>query len=246
MPTSNYRTSHTAPGKGQSYETFFRDNPHRAVTWRIEQRILDTIIKENFAAAEFRMLDFACGTGRILCHLEQRASESVGVDLSQTMLDVARSKVQHSEIIEADLTRTDVLNDRKFDLITAFRFFPNAEPQLRSEAITVLARYLSPNGLLVFNNHKNSDSWLRRLVRLLGRENPKGVYMSDDEATSLVATAGLVVVKRYHVGVIPVTEKHPFLPPPVLYPLERMLSRCSVVWRLATIHIYVCRRAPNS
>ena len=74
-----------------------------------------------------------------MSYLEDRTKSAVGVDLSPSMLEVARKNKRSAEIIEADLTRSDVLGDRKFNLITAFRFFPNAEAELRSEAMQVLA-----------------------------------------------------------------------------------------------------------
>jgi ubiquinone/menaquinone biosynthesis C-methylase UbiE len=214
--------------------------------WRIEKQILDGIVSENFGQTRMRLLDFACGTGRILHHLESRASESVGIDLSPSMLEVARAKVRKSEIVEADITRTDVLQDRQFDLVTAFRFFPNAEPELRTEAMLVLKRHLSPRGVLVFNNHKNRDSSICKLARALGRGNPRETLMSAEEATDLISMAGLVVAKRYHLGVIPVTEKHPVLPSAMLNTLETFFCRCPQLWRLARYHIYVCRLPSNS
>jgi len=243
MSSTSYRESHTSTGKGASYEDSFRDNRHRAVMWRLEQQILDRIVAEHFSDGERSLLDFACGTGRILHYLERRFAESVGVDLSVTMLEVARSKVQQSQVIEADITRSDVLGDRKFDLITAFRFFPNAEPELRSDAIHALVNRLSANGLIVFNNHKHSDSSVRRLIRLLGRDRGRDVFMSAQEASGLIRSAGLVVVKRYHLGVIPVTEKRPLLPSFVLHLSEDLLSRCAPLSPLARTHIYVCKRA---
>jgi len=85
--------------------------------------ILDEILSTFYKDIKIYHLDFACGTGRILHYLAGRVSCSVGVDLSPSMIEVASRNNKTSEIIQTDITRNDVLGERKFNLITAFRFF---------------------------------------------------------------------------------------------------------------------------
>ena len=239
----DYRKSHLNPEKGASYEEHFQSNPYRAMIWQLEQQILDRILARNFKDQEVRLLDFACGTGRITRYLEGRVTEAVGVDLSPSMLRIARANSQRVEIIEADLTNSDVLGDRQFDLITAFRFFPNAQDSLRTAAMNVLVRHLAPTGYLVFNNHKNSRSCLRRLARLLKRADAKDRDMDPHAVTELTKTAGLEISRVYHLGVFPATEGHMLLPEGILRPLERTMSRCRPLRHFAQNLIYVCRHA---
>ena len=124
MLPGSYRESHLH--KGWGYHTTFSSLRYRATIWRLEQRLLFEIVRDNFPTEPPRYLDFACGTGRILGHLAPYCESALGVDVSASMLDVARRKVKRAEIIEADLTRDDRLCGQEFDLITAFRFFPNA------------------------------------------------------------------------------------------------------------------------
>jgi len=235
---ADYRHSHTAPGYGRSYDAVFRRNPHRSVIWHLERRVLDRIVQQRFEGREIRLLDFACGTGRILTHLENRVAQAVGVDVAPSMLEVARAKVRRSLIIQADLTCGDVLGDAKFDLITAFRFFPNAQAQLRREALSVLSRHLDRDGYLVFNNHQNASSLLRRLVHLLGRAPGHG--MSQAEVDDLVAGAGLRVVSTDAVGLMPFTERHPILPGPLLRMFEGAASRCGLFKGLFQDLVFTC------
>ncbi len=51
--------------------------------------------------------------------------------------------------IEADLTQNDILENRQFDLITTFRFFPNAESELRDQVMKKLVKHLDVNGLII-------------------------------------------------------------------------------------------------
>ena len=51
------------------------------------------------------------------------------------MLALARERCPHAKVILGDVTTTPGLAPGPFDLITAFRFFLNAEPTLRNEVL---------------------------------------------------------------------------------------------------------------
>ena len=240
MPT-DYRRSHISPNKGQFYHAEFTDNPYRNMVWQFEKRILDRISKTFFADGTIQHLDFACGTGRILSYMMGRADISVGVDMSPSMLEVAHKNSRTAEIIEADLTRNNVLGDRKFNLITAFRFFPNAEADLRMEAMKVLSRHLDDNGYLVFNNHKNTRSTRNRLARLFGRRGYQG--MSIAEVKALLAENGLEIMKTYHLCVFPASEKHMLLPRFLLKAIENILAAIPVFGSVGENLVFVCQRS---
>lgn len=240
---SDYRLSHLVPGKGRSYHRQFSDQPYRSLVWEHERLVLDRILAGQERRNAFRHLDFACGTGRVLKYLSDRAGVSVGVDLSPSMLEMARETVPGAEIIKVDLTREDTLGDRVFDLITAFRFFPNAQVKLREEAMEVISRHLAPGGILVFNNHKNTASLRNRLARAVGRRDFKG--MSPDEMTRLVSRKGLVVKDVFHFGILPATESRLLLPHPLLRRIEFFLARVKVFTYLGQNLIYVCQHQTN-
>jgi predicted TPR repeat methyltransferase len=234
-----YTERHKA--RGPDYDQSFSPevNPYRAMVWRLEQQALDQILREHFGNRHPAHLDFACGTGRILTHFRGHIRSATGVDVSASMMEVARRAAPDAELLEADLTQRDVLGERRFDLITAFRFFPNAEPELRRAVFSILARHLAPQGILVFNNHKNRNSLRRRISRLLKREVTRGT-ISHAEVEELVAGAGLKIVKVIPLATLPVSENHPILPVPVVEPLERWLSHVPVLTGLAQSLIYVC------
>ena len=237
----NYRESHIQAGKGKSYHAAFSDESYRNMVWQFEKGILCNILTTFYKESEIHHFDFACGTGRILSYLENRTKSTIGVDLSPSMLEVARENTKTAEIIEADLTQSDVLEDRKFNLITAFRFFPNAEANLRLEAMTVLSRHLDDNGYLVFNNHKNTGSTRNRLARLFGCRGYKGMSIVD--VKKLLAKTGLEIVKTYHLCVFPASENHGLLPLFLLRPLDALLSKCRFFKGLGENLIFVCRRS---
>src|SRR5690606_10783466 len=109
----------------RSYHARFFKNRYRSMVWEFERAFLDDVVGREFRGGPFSHLDFACGTGRILQHLRHRGTDTVGVDVSEAMLEIARSLAPDAELICSDITQGNALTDRKFDLITAFRFFPN-------------------------------------------------------------------------------------------------------------------------
>ena len=236
----DYRLSHLQKGKGRSYHATFSNCPYRKMVWQFEQGILDRILRDYCTIRPLNHLDFACGTGRIISYLAGRTSIQVGVDISPSMLDVAQQNNRTTEIIEADLTKEDVLGERKFTLITAFRFFSNAQPELRRDVMHLLSKHLEDAGYLVFNNHKNAGSARHRLYRLLNREY-QGMCM--DEVTELLSEVGLEVAGMYHLCVLPVSEAHPVFPMILLRPIESWLSRWRPLRNLGQNLIFVCRRS---
>ncbi len=236
--TSSYRQSHMT--KGACYQARFSQNPRRRLIWAIEQRILDTILDSFLSDCTVDYLDFACGTARILAHLEKRVTSSTGVDRSPEMLKIAKTRAVCSQLFQADITRETALDNAQFDLISAFRFFPNAEPQLRQEVMQELVGHLRSDGLLVFNNHRSTTFARNRLARLVTRGVKGNQGMSPQEVRELVEQAGLKIVAIYHTGIVPETESQLFHPRWLMEVAERIGSHLPLAW-LAQNVIYVCQ-----
>lgn len=228
----SYRESHL--NKGYDYHNNFISLPHRSMVWRLERKILDRILREFFSEKPSDYLDFACGTGRILQHISPYVNSSTGVDVSESMLEVAHANNPNATLIKGDITQDDILKGRKFDLITAFRFFPNAESSLRSEIILCLREHLKSNGILVFNNHKNTRIWHE-----LGLRNKNGL-MSRKEVQQLLDEADMKVVKEYPLAILPFSDKRFTGPKWLVEKLEVLASILPGKSWLAQNIIYVC------
>ena len=244
MTTPGYRESHL--DKGVEYHDSFSSMPHRAMVWRLERRLVLRMVQDTFAEQAPRHLDFACGTGRFLELLSPVSISSTGLDVSTSMLKVARDRLKDVELIECDITRTDCLGDRQFDLITAFRFLPNAEPDLRRDSLMSLKRHLAPNGILLFNNHMNRDSLVRRLIVALRRtgtnkQSRVGWGMSRCETHELACQTGFRIEREFPLAVLPFTDRHMFYPASILEKLEDIVARISWAVHLAQNLVYLCQ-----
>jgi len=195
----DYTTSHASPSKAASYDKAQAANPFTARMWRFEQRLLEWILQTYYSGTEIHCLDFACGTGRVTSWLEDRVTSCTAVDISAAMLAVAAKKLKHTRLIHADLINENVLPGETFNLITAFRFFPNAQPPLRKAAMRALVDRLSPSGYLVFNNHQNRSSPVNLVGQCLWGANvltpPSRYFMSIADMRNLASRGGLNIVK---------------------------------------------------
>lgn len=248
IPHTDYRSSHLE--EGEEYHAKFYKQIYRAVIWEIEQSILLQLADRFPERATVSLMDFACGTGRVLQTLAPRAGKAVGVDISASMLEVARRLVPEAEIHCCDLTRSGELDGRHFSMITAFRFFPNAEPALRDEAMAKLAQLLDQDGILIINNHRRHGSSkyrLRKTLGALGLAKRKDLHsMSDTEVHELAARHGLQVASEHHAGVLPVLkERRPLLPAFLLRPIERWCAGAGWLAPWSSHKIYVLRHLPR-
>ena len=209
LAEEGYRDSHTGAGKGAEYEHLYATDSWNRYVWERERGILLAAIATHLDRVDVRHLDFACGTGRVISFLEDHVSESTGVDVSASMLAEARKKASKARLVEADITTSDVFAGATFDLITAFRFFLNAEPDLRGAGIVALSELLAPDGILVFNNHHNSASPYVKAVRSTKRLNAgleEYNVMSLGEMKALAGKAGLEIIDVMPAGLLRVPK----------------------------------------
>lgn len=199
----DYRTSHVGSQSwAQDYDAkLFAPGSFDAAIWKREQLLLDRIVQQHVAHHE-SYLDFACGTGRVLSHLERHFRTAVGLDISHTMLAVARERVRTATLVQADATRDfAALHGRRFDFVTAFRFFLNAQPSLRDAAMAFLASTLQDDdSRLLFNVHGNRYSTRVLLAAKAMITREQFASMSIRESIELATRHGLEVVEWYGIG----------------------------------------------
>lgn len=195
MDIEDYRNSHKS--KGGAYDGTISSSPFDAYMDKWEEHHLAQTLRRLFPTTLPRYLDFACGTGRITKRVALHASESYGVDVSETMLESARAKCRSTRFICADLTK-DMVDLGVFDLVTAFRFFGNAQHELRAAALLAISRHLRNGGYLIINNHRNPGSLLGAWRRLAGGAHE--MDLSYFKLKSLLERHGFEIVYQRAIG----------------------------------------------
>jgi ubiquinone/menaquinone biosynthesis C-methylase UbiE len=103
---------------------------------------------------EVRLLDVACGTGRLLrqIRLAWPAMQLAGVDLSRAYLDEARAHLEPLRPVELLLSNAEALPlaDASRDVVTCVFLFHELPPDVRRRVTGEIARVLKPGGTLVF------------------------------------------------------------------------------------------------
>jgi SAM-dependent methyltransferase len=202
-------STHFGHDIARKYETGeYAAGTYADLLWRIEQDQLRAIVAElKSTRPRVEALDFASGSGRITALLETLADSVTGIEISQSMCDIALQKVQHARILCADILAAGAPTEGKYDLITAFRFFLNADPSLRLPALKALAARLKDDrSLLVFNNHGNLWShklmlWPVHRLRRLGKGRAvTGNYLTTQQMVSLLDQAGLRLRQTFPSG----------------------------------------------
>lgn len=240
--TGSYAGHHLDPGKGLQYDERYATDRWLGYVSTREAEVLDHLCHTLFGQRPVRALDFACGTGRILATLEEHAASATGVDVSEAMLAEARKKLKRSHLLRANIVEEPVLAGERFDLITAFRFFVNAEPALRFDVLRALRPLLAPDGYLVFNDHHNPRSirWgYTRLATAIRHRPPEVNYLPVRECIRLADDAGFEVVSIYSVGLLHLPRMK------VLPTLCRLCDRIAGHFRplsaVSECPIFVCR-----
>jgi len=240
----DYRLSHLGERKTTQYdEVIYRQNSYDDWLWRYERAILASEIKCIEEGRRTRYLDFATGTGRIIAFLEDSFKESVGVDMSSDMLVRAKEKIKKAKLVEADITVEDTIAGEKFDVVTAFRFFLNAQPVLRSAALeTLVPKLRDEKSLFIFNIHGNTLSYrlfAKLWYRLRGRQlNAMTVFA----ARALARRHGLFVERWYGFGVIP-KVCYRWGNARAVFIIDAILSRLPFIKYIAYDLIFVCRKS---
>lgn len=194
--TTDYRRSHL--DKGADYDQGIDDGAFNSFMTERESVLLPRLLSQLFPGPRPKYFDFACGTGRITSLVEPLTRESWGVDVSASMVAQAAKKCARTKFVIRDIT-TQALDESGFELATAFRFFGNAQDDLRRAVFRAVSNHLADGGYFVFNNHRNSRSTRALLQRVAGRyEDHADLDLAKLKA--LMTPAGLRVERTLGIG----------------------------------------------
>ena len=170
------------------YDAVYRDKDYSA-----ECDIVESIIKNQGKAGPQRVLDLGCGTARHALELGSRGHTVVGVDGSPAMLQVARERLDSSDLagsvslVEGDI-RTVRLSTR-FDVVTIL--FNVIGYMLANDDVTRALQtardHLDDGGLLIF------DAWYGPTVLVQRPEERSKDFELNGEVLKRTSNASLDV-----------------------------------------------------
>lgn len=238
----SYRDSHVGEDRGLSYDAVHA-NKVDALIWDVF--IKDLVSEQAQLCAEKggrRYLDFACGTGRVLKVGQPHFSESLGIDISEDMLSVARDRVPDAQLILADVTANPDAASGNFDFVTIFRFILNAERPLSMQVLAWLANHMEPGAVLVGNNHMSRYSF-RGIATVISNAllGTKLNHLSRSEVIKMLEDSGFRVRTWSGYRVLPSFRGKPILGRRAQGALEKLLHTIGL-GRLGSEHVFVAER----
>jgi len=105
---------------------------------------------KNMLKADVLILDVACGTGRHLIPLSKEGFGVIGLDVSQKLLRIAKSRWREAQVVQADMLFLPFKAgafSAAVSMDTSFGYLPSEEDDLQS--LTEVHEALGKNGFLV-------------------------------------------------------------------------------------------------
>lgn len=132
-----------------------------------------------------KVLELACGTGRLIIPLIKSGHAVDGIDISPDMLRICREKLKR-ENLDANLYEQDIVSfniDRTYDdiFIAGGSFCMISDIDEALQCLTGIIDHLNPGGRLImdlFNpleSHKNDDEKIPKVIRTAAEGNKKVV-----------------------------------------------------------------------
>jgi ubiquinone/menaquinone biosynthesis C-methylase UbiE len=190
-------------------------DPYRRIA-----RLYDTIVEPSNAVMRkvvlgmvpprqgMRVLEVGCGTGTNLELYQQAGCEIHGIDLSPSMLEMARAKLGEG----ADLRLGDAADmpyeDRAFDLVTGFLTLHEMPSTVRESTVSEMIRVVEPQGRLLLIDYDSGPvrfpkGWLFRAMIVVleigaGREHFRNYrdFNARDGLPGLIERHALTVIAK--------------------------------------------------
>ncbi|MFE9773388.1 class I SAM-dependent DNA methyltransferase [Streptomyces sp. NPDC005931] len=185
------------------YARQYDDGSYDDHVWRLEKPVLmDVLRRERVRRGRLGVLDFACGTGRILREVEKVADELTGVDISAEMTRRAAEASPRALVMTGNVLTENLLAG-PYDAVTVFRFLLNAPRDIRVPVLRRIRQHMKPGGLLVVNNHGHFPS-LRSIAVRVPRSRPeRPSELRHRDIVELLSASGFRLESRHGFSAFP-------------------------------------------
>jgi len=141
----------------------------------------EQLLFETHLHPGMNILDLGVGGGRTTPYLSTIASRYVGLDYSEGMIQICRSKFPHLQFEIADASDLSQYEDASFDAVVfSFNGLDYLTPdEKRESCLRECQRVLKPGGVFIFSSHNPRSlfldwQWDRDRLRRLARRVAKG------------------------------------------------------------------------
>ena len=155
----------------------------------VRESAVETAIEQAAGPGPFdRVVDLGTGSGRMLTLLGKRARMSIGLDLSQQMLNIARANVARAGLNKVELRHGDIFATRlpshTADLVVVHQVLHYLTDP--AQAVAEAARLVAPEGKLLI-----VDFAPHSLEHLRAEHQHRRLGFSDEEIRRWMEEAGL-------------------------------------------------------
>ena len=165
---------------------------------KVDERKINYLLDKLSIHQEDKILDVGTGTGVLIPFLYERVSKGLirGVDISEGMINVARSKFNHLMNVYFDIVNIEKENlEDKYDRIILYSMYPHLEN--KTETISRLVKKnLKEDGMLMIA-HSDSRAFLNNLHGNADERIQESILMEINKQKNVFINAGLNVVEAF-------------------------------------------------
>jgi len=155
-----------------------------------------------------KVLEVGCGTGTNLALFAERGCEVSGIDLSPSMLDLAKKKLGPSVDLRLGDASKMPFDDASFDMVVAFLTLHEMPAAVRGPVVSEMARVVNREGRLVLIDfhhgpYRFPKGWMYRAIIVpieiaAGREHFRNHrdFLRRKGLPALIEGSGLTVEKK--------------------------------------------------
>ena len=189
-------------------------------------------------------LDVGCGTGTLAARLAAAGYEMTGVDPSEGMLEVMRSRHPVIEAARGDGTRLP-FGDERFDLVYCVAVMHHiAEPGAVRQTLAEMVRVTRPGGRILIWDHNPRNPYWGRLMARVPQDTGEERLIGLTEIVAGLDAAGASIVQCTQRGFVP-----DFIPPRAIRAgaaLEGGLERIPVLRSFAAHNVVLATKQPGA
>ncbi|WP_114597582.1 class I SAM-dependent methyltransferase [Renibacterium salmoninarum] len=159
----------------------------------LDSKFLDRAILAGFAEYVLTcpVLDIGCGPGRVTAHLRALGVDSSGIDLSPSMIAVAKERHPNIQFDVGSMLAL-ALPDASLAGVLAWYSIIHLPPTLLPEAFEEFARVLRPGGELLLACQSGNEA--RHIADAYGHQIDLGVFrLPPEEICTLLEAVGFTI-----------------------------------------------------